>query len=259
LIKKTIAVAVAALLTSGVALAQTAQQGQTAQTPAPAADEPTSPWAYNIGVVSDYRFRGISQTQRDPAVQGGIDYTHDSGFYLGFWASSIRFIRSSGGDGRAELDFYGGYRGKVWEDKIAYDLGVLRYQYPKANLAVSPNTTEIYGAFTYGPATLKYSHSVGDKTFGVPDSQGSGYLELAATFDTGFWGISVTPHIGHQRFRHNGIASYTDYSIGLTKEVYKGLTASITAVDTNADEGFYTLNGKFNGKAGVVAGLKYAF
>lgn len=259
MIKQTIAVAAAALLASGAALAQTAQQGQTAQTPAPTASETASPFSYNIGVVTDYRFRGISQTQRDPALQGGVDFTHDSGFYVGFWASTVKFIRRSGGDGRVELDIYGGYRGKAWADQVAYDVGVLRYQYPNAELAVSPNTTEIYGALTYGPATLKYSHSVGDKTFGIDDSQGSGYLELAATFDTGFWGIAVTPHIGRQRFRHNGFASYTDWSVGLTKEVVKGLTASVTYVDTNADRNAYTLDGKYNGKAGVVAGVKYAF
>jgi uncharacterized protein (TIGR02001 family) len=112
---------------------------------------------------------------------------------------------------------------------------------------------------TFGPATVKYSHGLTDETFGVADSRGSGYLEAAATFDTGFWGLSVTPHIGHQRFRNNSIASYTDYSVGLSKELVAGLTASVTVVGTNADESFYTVGGKNLGKTGVVAGLKYTF
>src|SRR4051812_17806657 len=57
------------------------------------ADEPASSLSYNIGVVSDYRYRGISQSGRDPALQGGIDYTDKSGFYVGTWASTIKWIK----------------------------------------------------------------------------------------------------------------------------------------------------------------------
>jgi uncharacterized protein (TIGR02001 family) len=255
--QKLVAIAVV-MLASGAALAQTAQQGQTAQTPAPSASEVANPFSYNVGVVTDYRFRGISQTRVRPALQGGVDFAHGSGFYVGLWASTVRILRDSGGTGRVELDIYGGYRGKAGES-LAYDVGVLRYQYPNAGTAVSPNTTELYGALTFGPATVKYSHSLNDKTFGISDSQGSGYLEAAATFDTGFWGLSVTPHIGHQRFRNNGVASYTDWSLGLGKEIVAGLTASLTAVGTNADDNFYYIGGKNLGKTGLVAGIKYAF
>ena len=78
-----------------------------AQTKAP---EPDYTLAYNIGVTTDYRFRGISQSRLDPAIQGGADFTHKSGLYLGFWASSIKWITDQpGGNADAELDFYGGY------------------------------------------------------------------------------------------------------------------------------------------------------
>ena len=247
-----------ALLASTAAMAQTSQQGQTAQNPAPAASEPSSPFSYNVGVVTDYRFRGISQTRRKPALQGGVDFAHSSGLYIGLWASTVRILRDSGGTGRVELDIYGGYKGK-FSEQVAYDVGFLRYQYPNAGPAVSPNTNEIYGALTFGPATVKYSHSVNDKTFGITDSRGSGYLEAAATFDTGFWGLSITPHIGHQRFRHNSIASYTDWSLGVSKEFVAGLTGSLTVVGTNADDNFYTIGGKNLGKTGLVAGVKYTF
>ena len=248
----------AALLASGAAMSQTAQQGQTAQTPAPAAADTPNPFSYNIGLVTDYRFRGISQSRRMPALQGGVDFTHGSGLYVGLWASTVRIIRDAGGDGYVELDIYGGYRGKIGES-FAYDVGVLRYQYPNAGLAVTPNTTEIYGAVTFGPATVKYSHGVTDETFGVANSRGSGYLEAAATFDTGFWGLSITPHIGHQRFRNNSVASYTDWSLGVSKEIMAGLTGSFTVVGTNADDTFYTVGGKNLGRTGVVLGVKYAF
>ena len=259
--QKLVALAVA-LLVSGAAMAQTAQQGQTAQTPAPTSAETPNPFSYNVGVVTDYRFRGISQTRVRPALQGGVDFTHSSGLYIGLWASSIRIVRDAGGDGRVELDIYGGFRGKAMGDALAYDVGVLRYQYPNSGLATTPNTTEIYGALTFGPATIKYSHSVSDETFGVANSRGSYYLEAAATFDLGN-GYALTPHIGHQKFDGSGnnVASYTDLSLGVVKDFGGGLSVSGTIVGTNADSTFYAspANGKNLGKTGIVLGVKYAF
>ncbi|RYX92144.1 MAG: hypothetical protein EOO28_23415 [Comamonadaceae bacterium] len=232
-----------------------------AQTKAP---EPDYTLAYNVGVVTDYRFRGISQTRLKPALQGGIDFTHSSGFYLGFWGSTIKVIEDTyaGADGPVELDFYGGYRGK-FSDTVSYDLGLLRYQYPKQNLpagAATFNTTELYGAVTFGPATVKYSHSIGDETFGVANSRGSYYLEAAATFDLGMYGLTLTPHIGRQHFsKGNNIASYTDISLALGKDFGNGFSGSLALYGTNADETFYTIGGKYLGKNGVVAGVKYAF
>lgn len=267
-IKKTQMIVLAALLAAfGAANAQTAQSGQTAQTPAPAATEPTSPFSFNVGIVSDYRFRGISQTRLKPALQGGVDFAHDSGLYVGLWASTIKILRDiPGGDGPVELDIYGGYKGKI-NDNFAYDVGILRYQYPKQNFPTTVNTTELYGAVTYGPATLKYSHSVGKQTFGVPDSRNTYYLEAAATFDIGN-GWAVTPHIGHQGYKgssggvsNSGFASYTDYSLGVTKDLGGGISLSGTVVGTNTHDAFYTsgANGKNLGKTGIVLGAKYTF
>lgn len=234
-----------------------------AQAPAaPAAPAPEYTMAYNVGVVTDYRFRGISQSRLNPALQGGADFTHKSGLYLGVWASTIRILKDiPGGKGPVELDIYGGYRGSINAD-VAYDVGLLRYQYPRENFPTTVNTTELYGALTFGPATLKYSHSIGSETFGVANSRNSGYLEAAAAFDLGS-GFSIVPHIGHQRFAGtgNGIASYTDYSLALNKDLGNGLVASATAYGTDADKGFYAspVNGKFLGRSGLVLGLKYNF
>ena len=108
--------------------------------------------AFNVGAFSDYRYRGISQTRVKPAVQGGIDYTNGP-FYLGAWASNIKWIKDFGGDANVEIDLYGGYKGEISKE-LTYDIGVLTYQYPSNKLNPSANTTEIYGALTYGPATL---------------------------------------------------------------------------------------------------------
>lgn len=209
--------------------------------------------AFNAGVVTDYRYRGISQTRLKPALQGGVDWS-DGPFYLGFWGSTIKWIKDAGGDANAELDFYGGYKGEIVKD-LAFDVGFLTYQYPSNKLNPSANTNEIYGALTYGPATLKYSHSISN-LFGFADSKNSGYLDLNATFDVA--GFSVTPHIGRQIVKRNGAASYTDVSLTVSKEVTKGLTLSLTAVDTNTSA-YVGPGGKDLGKSSLVLGAKYSF
>lgn len=209
--------------------------------------------AFNAGVVTDYRYRGISQTRLKPALQGGVDWS-DGPFYLGFWGSTIKWIKDAGGDANAELDFYGGYKGEIVKD-LAFDVGFLTYQYPSNKLNPSANTNEIYGALTYGPVTLKYSHSVSN-LFGFADSKNSGYLDLNATFDVA--GFSVTPHIGRQTVKRNGAASYTDVSLTVSKEVAKGLSLSLTAVDTNTTA-YAGPGGKDLGKSSLVLGAKYSF
>jgi uncharacterized protein (TIGR02001 family) len=243
--KAQLAVLLTTLAASGAALGQ-------AQPAAPAPDYTLS---FNVGAVTDYRYRGISQSRLKPALQGGVDFAHSSGFYIGTWGSTVKWIKDAGGDSNVEIDVYGGYKFSLGD--FALDVGALRYLYPRSNLAVNPDTTELYVAGTWGPATLKYSHST-TNLFGFADSQGSGYLDLAATFDTGFWGLTVTPHIGHQRVRHNSDFSYTDWSVGLGKDFGNGLTASAAYVDTNTND-YRGLNNKNLGKATLVLGVKYAF
>ncbi|MBE7367682.1 TorF family putative porin [Ramlibacter pallidus] len=243
--RKLVALAAIALLSSGGVMAQ-------ARTSAP---EPEYTYSFNVGAVTDYRYRGISQSRLRPAIQGGADFSHKSGFYIGTWASSIRWIEDAGGDASVEVDVYGGY--KTTFGDFGMDVGVLRYLYPNSSLPVNPNTTEVYIAGTWGPATLKYSHST-TNLFGFADSKNSGYLDLSATFDTGFWGLTVTPHVGHQRVRNNSAASYTDWSIGLGKDFGNGLTASLAYVDTDTDV-YLAPSGRNLGRSGVVLGVKYGF
>jgi uncharacterized protein (TIGR02001 family) len=215
--------------------------------------------AFNVGAVTDYRYRGISQTRLNPAVQGGIDYSI-GGFYVGAWASSIKWIKDAGGDAPGEYDFYGGYKGEIAKG-VGFDVGVLRYQYFSHDLAVSPNTTELYGSLTFGPATLKYSHAV-TNLFGFSDSKNSSYIDLSAGFDVGA-GVTLTPHIGYQKVKNNSDFSYTDYAITASKD-FSGLTVSLGAVYADVKKpggtpAYIGPNGKNLGKAGVVLGVKYAF
>jgi uncharacterized protein (TIGR02001 family) len=218
--------------------------------------------AFNVGATSDYRYRGISQTRLKPALQGGADYSN-GGFYLGAWASSIKWIKDAGGDADVEIDLYGGYKGDLIKDSLTYDVGVLTYQYPSNKLATKAETTEIYGALTFGPATLKYSHSVSN-LFGFADSKSSGYVDLSATFDVGA-GVSLAPHLGYQKVAGTGNSnySYTDYSLTASKD-FSGLVLSAAVIGTSTKKiggvpAYVSPAGKDLGKAGLVVGLKYNF
>lgn len=209
--------------------------------------------AFNVGATTDYRYRGISQSRLKPAVQGGLDFTA-GGFYVGAWASTIKWIKDAGGDAKVEVDLYGGYKGELVKD-LGYDVGVLTYYYPSNKLNPSANTTEVYGALTYGPVTAKYSHSV-TNLFGFADSKQSGYFDLSATFDVA--GFAVTPHIGHQSVKNLSSASYTDYSLTVSKD-FNGLVVSGAIVGTDTDVYISPVGNKDLGKTSLVLGLKYNF
>lgn len=240
--------------------------GASAQTAAaPKAPEPDYTLAFNAGIVSDYRYRGISQSRLLPAAQAGADIAHKSGLYLGAWGSSIRWIKDNSTAGQpikgpVELDIYGGYKFSLGD--VGVDLGALRYQYVGNDLQKNPafvnaNTTELYAAATVQMVTLKYSQST-TALFGTPNSKGSQYLDLSATIDLGS-GLTLTPHVGHQLVKNSSPYDYTDYSVTLAKDLGNGLAVSLMAVGTTADTTLYTWGGKEVGKAGAVLGLKYTF
>jgi uncharacterized protein (TIGR02001 family) len=227
------------------------------------AAEPESTLGFNAGVVSDYRYRGISQSRLQPALQGGVDYADKSGFYVGAWGSTIKWIKDTTGvtAGSTEVDIYGGYKGAVGD--VAYDVGFLRYEYVGNKLADNTaygnaNTNELYGAVTYGVFTVKYSHAISN-LFGNLNSKNSYYVDLSATFDLGD-GYSLVPHLGYQKVKNVDIASYADYALTLNKDLGNGLSVSAALVGTDADKTNYvTPSSKFTGKSGAVVGLKYSF
>lgn len=247
--KRKATVFLSALALSGAVLAQAK------------APEPDYTLSFNAGVVTDYRYRGISQTRQKPAAQAGADFAHKSGVYLGTWATNVKWIKDSGAtDGNVELDIYGGYKGTVGD--VGYDVGFLRYEYVGNKLGkvagfANANTTELYVAGTVGVFTAKYSQSI-TNLFGYVNSKNSQYLDLSAVFDLGN-GWSVTPHVGRQVIENNTAYNYTDYSVTVGKDLGDGLSASLMLVDTNAKQALYTWGGKYVGKSGVVAGVKYSF
>lgn len=252
----------AALLSTAAAFAQTAAPAE-----APA---PEDVLAFNVGAVSEYRYRGISQSAVKPALQGGVDYTDKSGAYVGTWLSSISWIKDSDPKGSAkgpvEWDIYGGYRGAL-NDAVSFDVGGLEYYYAGNTLnvvpgAVNANTFEVYLALTTGAFTAKISDST-TNLFGYMNSKGSRYLDLSYTFDLGD-GLTLVPHIGDQYVAHNP-ASYDDYSLALNKDMGDGLALSATVLGTNfktRQGAAYVLPGsgtKDLGAANLVLGIKKTF
>lgn len=226
--------------------------------------KPDNKVSFNAAVTSDYRFRGISQTRLEPALQGGADYVHNpSGFYVGTWLSTIKFVKDAGGSGNVEVDVYGGKRGAITED-VLYDVGVLTYVYPSNDLNPSANTTELYAQLGYGPAYIKYSYSVTD-LFGYVDSEGSGYLDAGMNLDVGA-GFILNLHAGHQTVKgsnggvDNDRFSYTDWKVGVTKD-FGIATGALAVIGSNADKDAYAspVNAKFMGKTALVLTVSKTF
>ena len=238
-----VALLAATVFTTGVACAQEAAEPQ-----------PEHSVSYNVGLTSDYRYRGLSQTRLDPAISGGADYTHNpTGFYVGTWLSSIKWTKDLGGDGNLEWDVYGGKRGNI-TDSITYDVGGLYYWYPDNGLSPNANTFELYGQLGFGPAYVKYSHST-TNLFGTPDSKQSGYLDVGANIDVSN-GFVLNLHAGHQRIRNNSSLSYSDYKIGVTKDF--GI-ASVSLSWIKADIVSLSPDGKNLGKSAALLAVSKTF
>ncbi len=221
---------------------------------APAAAAPASPFTGNVMLASEYLYRGIAQTRGKPAIQGGFDYAHPSGFYVGTWGSSISWIGDTypaGTSASLELDIYGGYKGTITGD-LGYDVGVLTYNYPGTYTpgATKPDTTEVYAALNWKWLSAKYSQST-TNLFGTPNSSGSGYLDVSGTFDLGDgWGIGA--HAGHQSVKNTSAGTYSDWKLGATKDVGIG-TVGLALLGTNAKDScssgqYYCFGGYSAGK-----------
>lgn len=225
----------------------------------------------NVGLFSDYLYRGISQTGQKPAIQGGFDYAHSSGFYAGAWGSNISWLSDAAVATTAslELDTYFGFKGSFATD-FSYDIGFLRYNYPGTYVAgaTKGDTDEVYGLIGYKWVTAKYSYSLGD-TFGVPDARGTYYIDLSASYSIPDTGVTLGAHVGRQKYKGssaayvaaNGpMASYTDYKLSISKD-FSGYILGLAYSDTNAQTGgFYTnLQGKDLGRGTVVLSLTRSF
>lgn len=260
-----------------------------AATSAPAAPVATPEHSFtgNVAFVSDYRFRGISQTWKRPAVQAGFDYSHASGLYAGTWASNVSGNSYNNGAGM-EWDVYGGYKLPL-TDAVTLDLGALAYVYPGARLNAAPgqptankyDNVDVYAAVTAGAFSAKLSVAATDyfgldgETAGYAyfsalpakgSSKGTAYLDLNYGFELG-QGFNAGVHVGHLWVRKYGDLSYTDWKLSVSKELKDlgGLTLALAVVGTDADKALYQAGdssgarAKRLGDTGVVLSVSKTF
>jgi len=265
--KMILATAIAATFVTGFAHAEDAK--------------PDNEVSFNAAVVSDYRYRGLTQTRFDPALQVGADYTHNpTGLYAGTWLTNIKWIKDAvnnnastagQGKGNIEWDLYAGKRGDIGGG-FTYDVGGLYYYYPSNNndlVGKNANTFELYGQVGYGPVYFKYSHAL-TNLFGNVDSKNSQYFDLGANIDVGY-GTTLGLHVGRQNIKgsnagvSNNQYSYTDWKVGVSKsfEDLAGITLGVAYVGTNLSNGVLTTpatDGSKNvGKSGFVFSLSKTF
>lgn len=210
----------------------------------------------NVALTSDYRFRGVSQTDEGIAIQGGFDADFGNGFYVGNWNSSLGGVSYAGTDG-IEMDFYGGYAGEI--NGVSYDVGLLQYYYPGAtdnNPTVSNlDTLEVYGSVGYMGFSAGLSYSMSDY-FGVQNSDGTTYIKLG--YEHSFTdSLSGYVHYGTTSYEGagNSALDYDDYAIGVTYALGKyELGASYIDTDLPAANG-----GVFSGDSTLVVTLGTSF
>lgn len=224
----------------------------------------------NVNVLTDYRFRGISQTGRGPALQGGFDAAHKSGFYIGNWNSNVSAGQFPGGAG-IEMDFYAGYKGDLGKTGLSYDVGNLYYYYDQARYgglgsASKTNNNEVYVGLGYGAVSGKYSYATTDY-FGLNDtavadfaivtnsgagqgrSRGTSYTELNYSAEV-MPKVTLSAHVGYTDIKNYKEFSYTDYRVGLSYDM-KGIALAATYVGTDVKgtiaQDFYTNFGSGTG------------
>lgn len=250
---------------------------------------PASPWTVtsNIGFTSDYYARGVSQNWHRPAVQGGFDIAHASGFYAGVWGSNVS--PNTYPDASVEIDVYGGYNGTISAvEGLGFTVGAIGYVYPggswkKYSYQNVPNQTpqggkwdtyEANAGLSYKWLSAKASVTLGDwygaetKTGWDGGTSGTTYLELNAAYPLPWYGLTLVGHVGHLNVAGKldlTVASsanslneddpdFTDYKIGLSKSFAiagsTGWNAGVYYVGAD-DTGYWSQRGfggaSFNG------------
>jgi uncharacterized protein (TIGR02001 family) len=240
-----------------------------AQAPAPAAPDYTL--TANVTLASEYLYRGIAQTAGKPAIQGGFDFAHKSGFYAGNWNSNISWLSDAnpGLTAPIEMDFYGGWKTTLGD--IGLDFGGLYYYYPTSNTPPNFNdadTFEAYVGASWGPVSLKFSWAFTD-LFGLVDSDGSYYVDGTVNYPIGDTGFSVLAHVGYQGVSTgantatclNGSKDYdyVDWKLGGSYAL-DGWTFGAFYSDTNAEAACFTNpSGRDLGKGRFLATIGRSF
>ncbi len=217
---------------AGLLLGPLTALAATEGSPAPASPHSVSA---NIGVVSNYIWRGVTQTDDGAAVQGGLDYSHASGFYAGTWASNIDWGSDSP---NYELDLYLGFGGSIIED-LDYDLNVIYYAYPDGDDA---DFSELAGSLTYKWFTLGMAYTFYGQNDGGLYDDGDLYYHGGFEFDELPYGLGLGLRVGYTDFDNDGSPSsnYWQYGASISKDAGDFGTFSLNwdQNDGDTDAGF---------------------
>ena len=221
-----------------------------------AAEAPAHSFTGNVGVFSNYIFRGVTQTSEEAALQGGFDYGHASGAYAGIWGSNVSWLSDSTAynGSSVELDLYGGYKGTFGKSDFGYDVGAIYYYYPgDKTTANDANTAEVYGALSWKWLSAKLSWAVTDY-FGLYDSKNSYYVDVSANYPVGNSGVTLIAHYGFLKLEGNTAAGattsnddtygYSDWKLGASYALPQNFVVGAVYTDTDAEHANYTVNGK---------------
>ena len=197
------------------------------------ADEGLGSFSANVGIFSEYSFRGIDQSGEEAAIQGGFDWAHDSGFYLGTWGSNVDF---NDNESVSEFDFYGGFS-KELSNGVSIDLSLIGYTYPGAYDSSNYDFMEyaIGLGKSIGPVALSFAVNYSDEFFG--ESGDATYVQGGLDYELP-QGVTLSAHVGHQSIDLEtvyGAPDYVDYSVGGSYTL-KSFDLSVTYVDTDVDD-----------------------
>ena len=213
----------------------------------------------NVGLYSDYIFRGYTQTKNDPALQGGFDIEHESGLYAGVWASNVNWTTEGGymDDNSMEIDGYFGFAGNLGKTDIGYDVGVLKFYYPGENTgtaaAADTDATEVYASLSKDLG--KFSASLGvyvvvsDDAWGFADADGSKYYTADVDVPIGETPLTASVHVGRQTFEGSGNDpyDYTDWKVNLEYALNDTFAVGGFYTDTNQKEASWTVKNVYLG------------
>ena len=221
----------------------------------------------NLGLTSDYRFRGVSQTQNAPAVQGGIDYAHKSGLYIGNWNSSVSSLVYTSGAG-LESDLYVGYKKEIVKG-ITVDIGSYNYFYPRATTTAHTgsdfDTYEAYAGVGYRDIiSAKYSRTLGNGYFGTANARGTTYVQADGRLAVpGIKNLAVVAHYGRTNVANNSALDFNDINAGFVYNMPKSFDVSVkyftNTGTTTTFETANTVSGQKLYQNAVVVGLTKTF
>lgn len=221
---------------------------------------PDGQWSGQATAVSDYRFRGLTQSDGNPALQAGANWNAANGFHAALWGSTISWLSDASSTAApirssVEADAEVGWR-RAFAHGFRVDFGLHAYAYPGDYPAgfTRADTTEAFIALGNGDLAVTYWHAL-TNLFGVADSHHSGYLELNWAHElTPGW--SVAAHLGHQQVRRLGNGSYSDWNASVSRSLGRRSSVSLGYNDSNADSHVYrNARGHLLGDAGTVLAL----